>query len=214
MITWDGSSQISVQNLNPQSEIGNITLGAGIGQIRPRLVFAGDGSRLAVSVTTNRGGSPSVQVFDIAMCKSIQQVQNLSRPPGQLALSTNGAMLAVAPETEDPSIEVFDVNSGRELKRFTGLHGCAAWLALAGWQTALRRQHRYDRFGVGSAVDLDGQSPSAREENQDPRWLRALMKSRLHLIEFTAQILQRPVQHFVHKRRRLFVFLLVRRGPC
>ena len=48
-----------------------------------------------------------------------------------MALSATGRLLAVAAETENPVIVIYDVDTGREVKRFTGLHGHAAWLAFA-----------------------------------------------------------------------------------
>jgi WD40 repeat protein len=40
-------------------------------------------------------------------------------------------MIATASADESPTISLWDVASGRELKRFTGLRGQAAWLAFA-----------------------------------------------------------------------------------
>jgi RNA polymerase sigma factor (sigma-70 family) len=128
VVTWSGQTEVVVFPI-PAARISGFSVASG-GRVEgwDNFVLSQDRSRLAVSASgyTSPG---EVWVYDIAKGKAVGHISNLSRPPSRFALSMNGSMLAVGSDAENAPILVFDVATGRELKRFNGLHGQAAWLA-------------------------------------------------------------------------------------
>ena len=131
VMSSDGQWRVNVQYPDQPEKNTAFRIGREIAGAWLRLVFAPDGSRLAVATKDNRGESNEVRVYDTATGKVVRRWHDVPSTPVRLALSTNGIMLAVASETENPTIVVYDVAAGREVKHFTGLHGHAAWLAFA-----------------------------------------------------------------------------------
>ena len=83
-----------------------------------------------VAVAGWGGGDGLVTVYDAAG-KEIKSIRNLPRHIAAMALTNDGKSVAVALSGDNPPVLVYDVESGHELKRFTGLHGRATWLAFA-----------------------------------------------------------------------------------
>ncbi|HEY1379303.1 MAG TPA: hypothetical protein VGF55_21045, partial [Gemmataceae bacterium] len=130
VVVWDGHGTVRVDPLTSVPAFKFPVQSGGPVPGWDSFVLAPDGSRLAVSASGNDAPG-DVWVYRMTTGKVAGHVTNLAGPPSRLALSKDEAMLAIALAGENPPVLVFDVESGRELKRFTGLHGRAAWLAFA-----------------------------------------------------------------------------------
>jgi RNA polymerase sigma factor (sigma-70 family) len=128
---WDGNLRVFVRSLDDKAEYQIVPLGTQDGRAAPKMAFASDGSGFAVFGTPDRSGPACIRVFNAATGKFVRRFDNPSRPPNRLALSATSALLAMATDTENPSIQVFDVATGRDRKTLTGLHGQVAWLAFS-----------------------------------------------------------------------------------
>jgi RNA polymerase sigma factor (sigma-70 family) len=137
VVSWEGSNGFVVPNKGPS--------GPSVRGQSPRETirfspWTGDGQATVVTLTSNgewaagggtdRGATGSITVVSTSG-KPGWQIRNLSRPVVQVALTLDGKIVAAALDGESSPVLVFDVETGRELKRFTGLHGQAAWLAFA-----------------------------------------------------------------------------------
>jgi hypothetical protein len=63
------------------------------------------------------------RVIDLAKSEVVRTVRTVRQPPRWVALSTVGLYLADTGDGEAPPITIWDVETGREVKRFTGLRG-------------------------------------------------------------------------------------------
>jgi RNA polymerase sigma factor (sigma-70 family) len=79
---------------------------------------------------TSRDGSGIVVMSEVRTGQHVGEVRNLPRPVERVAITPDGNAVAVALTGENPLVLVYNLN-GQELKRFTGLHGQAAWLAFS-----------------------------------------------------------------------------------
>jgi WD40 repeat protein len=83
---------------------------------------------MAESSRQDAGPGSEILVLDLQGGQNVRTIGVLQYPVKCVALSADGRRVAAAGANENPTITAWDVATGRQLKRFTGLRGHATGL--------------------------------------------------------------------------------------